>query len=178
MVYFLTNGPHAIKCTREGLYIARQLSNRFFEAEALRNLGLILSSEGKCYQAIDYHHHSLEIRRQINDSLGTASALFFIGKNHLMLAEDNGNLGEYRHALRFLQQSLEIAHEIGASKITVDAQSELALTYLSMALILERLSLNSDAIDAYKKALDLFQEAGLDVNAKSCVEAMQRLSKS
>lgn len=101
-----------------------------------------------------------------------------MGQNHCILAEHKKDLGEYRHALRFLQQSLEIAHEIGASKIMLDAQSELALTYLSMALILERLSLNSDAIDEYKKALDLFQEAGLDVNAKSCVEAMQRLSKS
>lgn len=178
LVYFLTNDPQALKCTREGLYIARQLNNRFFEADALNNLGLILRSEGKYYQAIDYHHHSLEIRRQIKDSLGTSSALSFMGQNHCILAEHKKDLGEYRHALRFLQQSLEIAHEIGASKITVDAQSELALTYLSMALTLEHLSLNSDAIDAYKKARDLFQETGLDVNAKFCVEAVQRLSKS
>ena len=176
LVYLLTNDPQALKFTREGLYIARQLNNRFFEADALNNLGLMLSFKGEYYKAIDYHHNSLEISRQIGNSLGTASALFLIGRNHLMLAEANGNLGEYRHALRFLQQSLETAHEIGASKIMLDAQSELALTYLNMALTLERLSLNSEAIDACRKALDLFQEAGLNFNAKYCMDFIQRLS--
>jgi len=177
LLFFMEGNPEALKYTRSGLYIARQIGNKYFESYALNNLGLILSSVGEYYKAIDYHHHSLEISINISDYIGQASALFNLGRNHCLLGEHIKDFGEYRHALRFLQRSVEIAHQIGASQREIDAQSELALTWYSMALILEMLNQVSDAINSYKRAYEIFHAIGLNANAKCANDAIQRLSE-
>lgn len=160
----------AIKYIRSGLYIARQIGNRHFEAGALNTLGLVLTAIGERYKAIDYHHHSREIKQKIGDVQGEAAALINIGNNHCLLGQANHDLGEYQHALKFLQWGIEIAQQIG------DHPSA-ARGWFILGLTKQQLEKKSEAIDAYKKACELFQEMGLDQSVQECIAEIQCLSE-
>ncbi|MBD2470949.1 tetratricopeptide repeat protein [Nostoc sp. FACHB-145] len=90
LLYYLDKSSleEALKFCRSGLYMARQLENRYFESDALNYLGLILQFQGELYKAIDYHYHSLEIKRQLNDISGVIAALINIADNHRILGAE------------------------------------------------------------------------------------------
>lgn len=160
----------AIKSIRSGLYIARQIGNRHFEADALNSLGLVLTVTGELYKAIDYHHHSREINQKIGDVQGEAAALINIGNNHCLLGQVNQDLGEYQHALKFIVWGIEIAQQIK------DRQSA-ARGWFILGHTRQQLGQKSEAIDAYEKACELFLEIGLDQSVQKCIAEIQCLSE-
>lgn len=78
--------------------------------------------------------------------------------------------GQYQQAIEFLQQSLDIAREIG------DRNSE-AIAWFNLGEALENLNRESDALGAYRNARELCQAIGLDANVQLCNNAIERLSQ-
>ncbi|WP_392536199.1 tetratricopeptide repeat protein [Nostoc sp. C117] len=130
LLYYLDKSSleEALKFCRSGLYMARQLENRYFESDALNYLGLILQFQGELYKAIDYHYHSLEIKRQLNDISGVIAALINIADNHRILGAEKQDYGEYRHAFKFLLQAINSAQTIEAFELEARAWLILGMT--------------------------------------------------
>ncbi|MEA5622641.1 tetratricopeptide repeat protein [Nostoc sp. UHCC 0251] len=93
-----------------------------------------------------------------------------IGQSLANLANAYFSLGQYQQAIEFLQQSLDIATEIG------DRNSE-AIAWFNLGEALENLNRESDALGAYRNARELYQAMGLDADVQDCNNAIERLSQ-
>lgn len=78
--------------------------------------------------------------------------------------------GQYQQAIKFFEQSKQIALEIG------DRNTE-AKVWFNLGLSLENLNRESDALGAYRNARELCQAMGLDANVQDCNNAIERLSQ-
>jgi tetratricopeptide (TPR) repeat protein len=80
------------------------------------------------------------------------------------------SLGQYQQAIEFYQQSLAIKREIG------DRRGE-AKAWFNLGLALENVKRESDAVDAYRNARELYQAMGLDPDVQDCDKTIDRLSQ-
>ena len=150
----------AIEYNRSGLEIGRKIGSKEIEAKALKNLGLFYSSQKQYDLALDYHHHSLVISSQTGDVVTEVQSLLYIGVNYR-------NLGEYQQALLFLEQGIEIAHQSDNRKLKANIAEHL---YVTLIRLKEQSVQQLEAIAAYKKAHELFQDIGLDNYAQMCAD--------
>ena len=114
-------------------------------------------------RAIDYHHQSLEIAREIGDRNGISKSLGNLGTAYY-------SLGEYPRAIDFYQESLEIKREIG------DRYGE-ANTWFNLGNTRKNLQQKSEAKTAYENARNLYQAMRLDKEVEDCDKAIQDLAK-
>jgi tetratricopeptide (TPR) repeat protein len=150
----------AIEYNRSGLEIGRKIGSKEIEAKALKNLGLFYSSQKQYDLALDYHHHSLVISSQTGDVVTEVQSLLYIGVNYRYL-------GEYQQALLFLEQGIEIAHQSDNRKLKANIAEHL---YVTLIRLKEQSVQQLEAIAAYKKAHELFQDIGLDNYAQMCAD--------
>lgn len=98
--------PAAAASLTQALALFRDIGDRHHQAEALNNLGELLSQSPPRHQARDHHTQALTIARNIGTPMEEARALEGIGQCHL----HDGNPGE---GTVHLQQALAIYHLIG-----------------------------------------------------------------
>lgn len=156
----LNQYPKAIEYNRGGLEIGRKIGSKGIEAKALNNLGLIYSSQKQYALALDYHHYSIVISSQTGDVVTEVQSLLYIGVNYR-------DLGEYQQALFFLEQGIKIAHQSDNRKLKVNIAQHL---YVTLIRLKEQSVQKLEAIAAYKKAHELFQDIGLDNYAQMCAD--------
>lgn len=110
--------------------------------------------------AIDYYHFSLEVKSKLNDPQGAAGSLINIGNTYRQLEK-------YEQAISYLQRGIEAAHHNEFE----------ANGWFNLALVLESLHHYSDAISAYEKAFNLYQQMEMIEKAKDCRKAITQMSK-
>ncbi len=153
----------AIEYYSKALEIARKIVSRQGECHSLHGLGMTYVVLGHYQQAIGCLQQGLEIAREIGDLLEEAN---FLGG----LGEVFYSLGQYQQTIEFYQHSLEIARKIG------DRQRE-GHSWYNLALKLENVDRESDAIGAYRNAHKLYQAMGLNADVNNCNKAIERLSQ-
>ena len=108
------------------------------EANALGNLGNAYDALGDYERAIDFHHQSLVIDREIGNRRGESASLGNLGNAY-------DALGDYKQAIGFYQQSLVIAREIGHRQGEANSLGNLGSAY--------------DALGDYERAIDFQQQS-------------------
>jgi tetratricopeptide (TPR) repeat protein len=120
-----SNSNKALELFEQTLKIAKKIGNLHFQAAALGNIGIIYSSFfGEHLKALEYFHCALKIQEQTGYLEGKANELHNIGFIYTRLEE-------YRKALDFLMQALEIYTMLGAKdKIAMCEQNIAASKHL------------------------------------------------
>ena len=95
----------AIERQQEGLRLAQDSAQRWYEAILNEFLGVVANDQGEYPQARQYLSQALAIFRQLGDPSYIAHTLSYLGRT--MQA-----LGEYQEAEKLLRQSLEFAREM------------------------------------------------------------------
>lgn len=90
----------------EALGCYRTLRDRFGEANALENLGVLAACRRDFALALEFHSQSMSLRRRLGDKAGIASSA-------RMLAQLSSRQGEYRVARELQEESLRIERELG-----------------------------------------------------------------
>ncbi|RPI87963.1 MAG: hypothetical protein EHM41_03140 [Chloroflexi bacterium] len=140
----------AIERQHEGLRLAQDSAQRWYEAILNEFLGVVANDQGEYLQARQYLNQALVIFRQLGDPSYTAHTLSYLGRT--MQA-----LGEYQQAEKLLRQSLEIAREIDyrfGSGLALDALGQVAYAQgkypEAQTLFSESASLFKDMGDAHR----------------------------
>jgi serine phosphatase RsbU (regulator of sigma subunit) len=111
-------------------------NDRETEAETSAVLGLIYTRLCNLSKALDYYHHSLDVREALGDESGMASSLNRIAMIHRMS-------GEFEEALRYYFSSLEIRKR---NKL----ESAVPWTMLGIASTYEEMGDDENALKYYK----------------------------
>ncbi len=80
-------------------------------------------------------------------------------------------LGQYQRAVEFYQYSLEITRDL-------DDQNAEANAWFNLALVLEKINRESEAMDAFCHARDIYHAIGLDTSLQDCNHAIELLSEN
>ncbi|MDJ0705837.1 MAG: tetratricopeptide repeat protein [Leptolyngbyaceae cyanobacterium MO_188.B28] len=129
--------PELIALQNKSLTIAREMSNRRGEGNALCVLGNTCNNLGQYEQAINHYQQYLTIAREISDRQGEGNALGNLGVAYYYL-------GQYEQAIDHHQQQLTIAWEVG------DRQGE--------GKALGNLGLAHHYLGQYEQAIDLYHQ--------------------
>jgi predicted ATPase/class 3 adenylate cyclase len=115
--------PEARQYLERVVDASRESGNRFGEAEAFSNLGVIAFCQSHYGEAASYHQQALKIRRDIGDHAGEGISL---GN----LASAVREMGEYRQALDYFSQALTIQQAIGNRWDEINVWNDIGITYL------------------------------------------------
>ncbi|MEL6814302.1 MAG: tetratricopeptide repeat protein, partial [Cyanobacteria bacterium J06598_3] len=114
----------------EQLYLSwhhtTEIKNKKDYAAVCDNFGVAHGALGNNSQAIDYHHQSLAIRREIGDKGGIAASLGNLGGAYK-------SLGQYEQSIDYQEQSLAIEREIGDERGIAISLCSLGITYESLS---------------------------------------------
>ena len=153
----------AIDLHQQSLKIRREISDRRAEAESLNNLGITYSSLGQYTLALDLYQQSLEIRREIDDKSGEGGSLCNLGVAY-------NALGQYQQALELFQQAIRVLQSTG------DQHFE-ANSWMGLGIVLAKLDQKFEAKSAYETARKMYEEMGLEQDAKKCSDAIYGLEQ-
>lgn len=96
--WYLGEVPKSQACFELAFSFVDKLSNKFYLANALNDLGNIYSYQGELDLALDKHQHALELRKNLANKTDLACSLANIG-------EINQYMGKYDQALNFYKQA-------------------------------------------------------------------------
>jgi tetratricopeptide (TPR) repeat protein len=148
----------AIEYYEQALTIAREIGDQQGEANRLVNLGFACRNLGQALQAIAYYEQALVISREICTASTEASPEWAAGRR----GEENalGNLGlayadvgEARRAIKYYEQALPIARELGDRQSEGNHLNNLGLAYADLGE-------PRRAIEYYEQALAVAREMG------------------
>jgi tetratricopeptide (TPR) repeat protein len=105
---------------QEAAAISGDLGDRFIEARALGNLGLVRQHQGRYQEAADRFRQSLDVALEIGDRQGEALALARLGSVDL-------RLDLYEHGAAYLEQALDGFREIGDPLVRAGALNGLGM---------------------------------------------------
>ncbi|MBD0387437.1 MAG: tetratricopeptide repeat protein, partial [Nostoc sp. C3-bin3] len=80
-------------------------------------------------------------------------------------------LGQYQKAVEFYQYSLEIRRDL-------DDQNAEANAWFNLGLVLEKINRESEAMNAFCHAREIYQAMGLDASLQDCNHAIELLSQN
>jgi tetratricopeptide (TPR) repeat protein len=130
----------------EALELARQVGNRYGEASALNNLGLVYDFLGQWDRALPYYEDALAISREIDDRAGEGVYL----QNIAGVYDEQG---DKQQALALYEDALAILREIG------DRAGE-SFTLNNQGTVYDDLDRYSEALAAYNQSLAISQGIG------------------
>jgi diguanylate cyclase (GGDEF)-like protein len=138
--YLLAEDARAIEVTQRALDLARAKNDRPWEAKALAMLGSVHSGFGDNTSAIDFLEQALAIRRELDDTYGTAVALNNLADTYIEMRQF------FDRARELLTESHALFTSIpGSVEATKGASMALGtLAELAMAES-ERVGLSADA---------------------------------
>jgi tetratricopeptide (TPR) repeat protein len=80
-------------------------------------------------------------------------------------------LGQYQRAVKFHQYSLEIRRNLNDQNAEANA-------WFNLGLVLEKINRESEAMDAFCHAREIYHAMGLDANLQDCNHAIELLSRN
>jgi len=134
----------AIEYQELALGIARDVKDRFGEAQELSNLGVAYFSLGRYEKSFAFYEQSLAINREVKDRRGEGQTLENLGEACRLLSR----LDE---ATRYHEQAVRIAREVKAQSEEASALNNLMLDWKSR-------NLASLAIYFGKQSVNVYQE--------------------
>ena len=123
--YYSGNKGEALKCYLRALDYARQHQLREQESKLLNNIGVIYRELKQYTQAIQIYRNSLQIKKELNDSLGYANTLENLG-----LAYSYLNDGE--KSVQYLNDAIRCYVRSGRRTEADQAQLSLGQVYLQL----------------------------------------------
>ncbi len=131
------------------LATARETNDLMAEAEALRNLGLVLGHRGQPLRALRYHREALVVARRAGNTGSEILALSGIGNSH-------ASAGRPRTALKWHERAVAAATEAGNRGALFRALNGRGLAYWALGR-------PADAIADHSQVLAYSREIGLTV---------------
>jgi CHAT domain-containing protein/tetratricopeptide (TPR) repeat protein len=141
--YYRKNAAKALDAFQQALTIYRDIRNRFGEASALGNIGVVEKEFGRYDAALSSSQQALAIHREVTERIGEANDLANIGSIEENLEHYDNALGYYQQALvlhRALKDRLREASDltdIGNMERTLNRYDD-ALRSLGQALAINR----------------------------------------
>jgi len=96
----------AMNCSRKILEFAKNPKDKYWEATALNNIGLIHHAQGNYPEALKRYEEALQIDEQLGDLSGKAMCLNNIGEIYRVQ-------GNYPEALKWYEEALQIDEQLG-----------------------------------------------------------------
>ena len=142
----------AINHYQKSLIICEELGHQNGIAVCFNNIGKLYEEQKKYSSALNYYQEALNLRRQIGNKNGIASTLGSLAGLNIKLAELSDNNVEkhekYVKAFNYATEDLEIAKEIGALFIEMEA-------YNLISESLAGLRKFEESLDYYKLHIEL-----------------------
>lgn len=136
------NLNNAINRYQESLKIAKNIDEQG-QANTLQALAEIYYYQGNLDDAWSYNERSLEIKRRLQDQIGTGNSIGFQGS----ISRARGN---YDEALNYFNQSLPIMKEVGNGSGIANTLTDVGLTYYYLSRIPEAEQCLSQAIKLWE----------------------------
>ncbi|BAY24935.1 TPR domain protein [Calothrix sp. NIES-2100] len=200
--YFnLGEKPKALEYYNQALSIFQKAKQSSFAARALIGIGRIYFSSGETKKALDAYNQALEIQRASRDLDGQADTLETIGQVYTQLGESQKALAAFNQALDIQRTTKNIAGQVDTLTLIATLYSSLgdnqkaretlsqvlelqkqlpkpdfgkqALTYMSIAVTHVVANDYQKALEYFKGARSLFQQAG---NANAEAEVLTQIS--
>ncbi|HEX6345855.1 AfsR/SARP family transcriptional regulator [Umezawaea sp.] len=131
---------------RVALAAARELGDRFAEAEVLKSLGTAAWQVGHNAEALDHYQRALALYREVGERKGEAAVLGNLGLVH-------DRMGRYQEAIDHHLQDLALCRQIG------DRRGE-GTTLSNLGLVCERVGRYDEALRHCRDALVVIREFG------------------
>lgn len=125
--------------------------HRFNEAIALSNIGAALGNAGRYAEAIPHLQLSLEIRREIHDAPGIASAAKNLGGALLGLGRQQDRRQHLEEALEVLREAAEIYQQRRNSSGTADVANNVGQAQCMLGQFPEGISNLRNALDYFER---------------------------
>lgn len=138
--------PEATDQASQGLHLAEQVEGRKVISDCCLILGVIRHGEGDYAAAENFLHRSLQIREELGDLVGIASALNNLGN----LCSDRGG---YEEAEEFFRRSFEMRAKIGHTE-------GMSATLVNRGNVAFNLGRYDGASQHYQQALALAERIG------------------
>lgn len=129
------------------LATARETGDLMAEAEALRNLGLVLGHRGRPLRALQYHREALVVARRAGNTGAEILALSGIGNSH-------ASAGRPRTALKWHDRAVAAAEEAGNRGALFRALNGRGLAYWALGRSADAIADHSQVL-AYSREIDL-----------------------
>jgi len=120
---------------------AEKRGDPLLKAEKLNDLAIIYNSSGNISEALNYHHQSLKLKRQLNNKKGIAFSLNSLG----IIYDDQGDIPK---ALDHYHESLKLLEEI-------KDDDGVALILNNIATVYKQQGDHLKALECYNKSLKL-----------------------
>ncbi|MEH1924596.1 tetratricopeptide repeat protein [Nostoc sp.] len=161
---YLGKYKQAIEFYQQWLSITKNIGDWTGECLSLGSLGNTYESLGNYQLAIEFYQQWLGVARFISDRNGEGMALSGLGSAYKAL-------GQYQMAFEFHQHSLEIRRNL-------DDRNGEANAWFNLGLVLEKINRESEAIDAFCNAREIYHTMGLDASLQDCNHAIELLSQN
>ncbi|MFH1051229.1 MAG: tetratricopeptide repeat-containing sensor histidine kinase [bacterium] len=155
--YKINQYTKALEYFQKALTINQEKGNKIEIAKSLSNLGNVYYELKDYKKALSYYHKSLDFtdEKQINTGLTNSEKLSFL-KGKAILLNNMGlvykNLGDYKKALDYCKNSIEIKEEIGDD-------NNLFYPLTSIAEILLKLEIYDESLKYLSRALDIAEKS-------------------
>jgi tetratricopeptide (TPR) repeat protein len=141
----LRNLQRASECSEQAYRIWQEIGDRRAESHTLINLGNLFRTLGELGKAQEYLERACVLSREIKNLQGLAIALHNLGSLH------GEQRQEYVEALRYEEEALTVAEQLGLKGLMVHTLS-------NSAIFCARLGRQPEALEQSKRAIRLLKE--------------------
>ncbi len=159
------------KYGRDELKLARKISNKKWEAQALNDIGISKYKKAELDSALNYYGRSLEIRRTLKNDELIISSLSKIGVIHQ-------ELGNYNQALKSQFEALELIESVGNTKYLAMTLNNIAIIYAKVRNFNQDINYLERALKIHRKNGDEYFEAQTYGNLAEAYKMKKDLKKS
>ncbi|GAB5466655.1 MAG: hypothetical protein Kapaf2KO_20910 [Candidatus Kapaibacteriales bacterium] len=145
--YSRVKPSEGIEYGEKGVVLAKDIDWKKGESSCYYQLGINYLNKSDFTKALENYHMSLEIKKELQDSIGIANTIGNIGTVYL-------SKSEYSKALEYLLKSLQLKEEF-------EDMAGIARTLNNIGLIYHRMSNNKKALEYYSRSLEIKEKIGL-----------------
>ncbi|MBU8892267.1 MAG: tetratricopeptide repeat protein [Bacteroidales bacterium] len=172
--YYQDNYSLALEYYQKSLDLSLEINNKGVMSKNYNNIGLIYEVLDSNTLALDYFQNSLKIKQELGDKIGIAASYTNIGCIYR-------NMQNYSLAIAYFQKSLKINTELKIKRDVSSTLSELALTNIALAAIVETKEEKQEkfnqAITYAKQSLYIGQEIGDIIAEQNAYEDLSNAYK-
>ena len=157
----------SLKYANEALFISKNFKFKEGEANALQNIGSYYKKKSNNDKAIEYYTKSLNIRIEINDTLGIPRSYNAIGDIYLNRDEYKKAYESYNKAREKYAEAILLFKKQNSQKVK-SAKKSLAITLYKIGNVYNNTEDYENAIIYYLQTLKFFEEQNEKRGIASC----------
>jgi len=144
---------NAMHCSEKILQLAKKTQDKFWEATALNNIGIIYGAQGNYPEALKRYEKALQIDDQLGNLSGKATALNNTGLIYR-------TLGNYSEALKQFEEAVQINEQLGNLSKKATALNNIGGIHFAHGIYPEALKRIEQALQIAEQLGDLADKAG------------------